>query len=165
MSKLNDLGIPFGQSGIIWDQLLPSICKKMSRALNVMRPLALALNWSPKVRLMGAKTIMISHVQFGAGILWAGLQGMGETMIGWKELQQTYIKTICFVLDMPLNDSTPTCGLDILYSLTGLPSFPRLLEEFGARLQYHFSTVFHGCPIKYIQNHPPPPGYPGQLEF
>ena len=151
------LGVPFGNKGIRWHMLLPSICKKMDHALRVIQPLAIALKWSPKLRLNISKVFVLAHIQYSAGIIWAGLQGMGYLLDSWKELSGFYTKTLCFVLGMAYQQATPSCGMDIMYAMTGLPSLQRWIEEAGARLQFHLSTVFSGCPIQLLQQHPPAP--------
>ena len=57
----------------------------------------------------------------------------------------------------------PRCGLDIMFLLTGLPSLQRWIEEAGARLQFHLSSVFCGCPLQFLQQHSPTPPWSAGL--
>ena len=157
------LGVPFGIKGIEWHQLLPSICKKMDHALRVIQPLAIVLKWSPKLRLNISKIFVLAHVQYSAGIIWAGLQGMGCRLDSWEDLCNCYTKTLCFILEISYQHAIPRCGLDIMFLLTGLPSLQRWIEEAGARLQFHLSSVFCGCPLQFLQQHSPTPPWSAGL--
>ena len=157
------LGIPFGSHGIQWEIYLHSLKTKLTQLLNAIRPLSYAFKWSPKTRLAILKVFVLPHIYYGAGLLWAGLQGKTDIK-GWSNLQQCYTECLCWVFEIPYNNALPTCGQDILYVLSGMPSLERLMEEIAARMQFQFHRAFRNSPIQtLVQEKLPPPWSAGIL--
>ena len=150
------LGVPFGHRGIRWDLLMKDLQWKISRTLSAITPMAVSSVWSPATRLTILKTFVLCHLQYPAGLLWAGMQGLGDSMDEWKNLEKSYARALCFVFEMPQRDE-PSCGLNILYKLSGIPSLSRFVEEYGARTQFHFFRSFANSPVLKLQQNPPSP--------
>ena len=139
-----------GWRGILWCELISSITVRTLAALRKLRPLAITLQWSEKIRLIILKIFVLSRLQYPAGLLWAGFQGFNSGDFEKRKLDGCYKECICWVFGIKFKDQDPPCGMSILHTLSGLPSLNRMLEEFGARLQSHFHKSFNGSPIAHI---------------